>query len=152
MNLFHFFTLCLIYFHLFSILFTSLECLDPASCFTASCFTYEPCCVCWKSRGSPLETMESLRSAEVAALPEFQCAKWIKVNPDSPQIEARHWDLRLGKWNDISRLQIMERMSVWHGHEIYKSIGRLRSLEVSSRIRNTSGYLDLVNYAKYSIF
>ena len=30
---------------------------------------------------------------EVAALPEFQSAKWVKVNPDSPQAEASngHW-------------------------------------------------------------
>ncbi|CAK9111488.1 5-formyltetrahydrofolate cyclo-ligase-like protein COG0212 (Protein CLUSTERS OF ORTHOLOGOUS GROUP 212) [Durusdinium trenchii] len=38
-----------------------------------------------------------LTAKQVAALPEFQSAKWVKVNPDRPQSEVRATVLRSGK-------------------------------------------------------
>lgn len=45
----------------------------------------------------PNFVQSELTAKQVAALPEFQSAKWVKVNPDSPQAEVRATVLRSGK-------------------------------------------------------
>ena len=42
----------------------------------------------FRNRVSPRVRLSYFERPQVAALPEFQAAKWVKVNPDRPQAEA----------------------------------------------------------------
>ncbi|CAK9111663.1 unnamed protein product [Durusdinium trenchii] len=64
-----------------------------------------------------------LTAKQVAALPEFQSAKWVKVNPDRPQSEVRATVLRSGKMLLVPQPRLrtgffsdmlVHRQALWH--------------------------------------